>query len=240
MNTRILGLVVAILALIAASCSDSGKAPNSPGGGATPTLSINDPVGISEGNSVTFVVTLSSAAATDITFSYALVNRSTSDLDFSGALSGTGTITAGTTSTKIVVVTNDDADVEGSELFDITLGPPSHATIAKGIGTTRITPSDGGTDVSYSAQIATLFSAKGCGGCHPGNGNFSVANVNTLTTTGDHAPNVIPGLGGQSNLYLKTTPAPPFGSRMPLGGPYLTTDEQNLIRDWINQGASNN
>ncbi|UJR83291.1 hypothetical protein [Sandaracinus amylolyticus] len=41
-----------------------------------------------------------------------------------------------------------------------------------------------------------------------------------------------------SILYLKLTAAPPFGARMPLGGPpYFTSDELRVVHDWIAEGA---
>lgn len=33
---------------------------------------------------------------------------------------------------------------------------------------------------------------------------------------------------------------PEFGDRMPPGGPYLSTDDIDLIKDWINEGAEDN
>ena len=46
--------------------------------------------------------------------------------------------------------------------------------------------------------------------------------------------------GAGSNLYLKTTSSPRFGSRMPLGGTALSSANQLLIKQWIDDGALNN
>ncbi len=55
-----------------------------------------------------------------------------------------------------------------------------------------------------------------------------------------------PGLGAsgdadRSHLHLKVLGDPSItGSRMPLGGPFLTADQIKLIHDWIVAGALDN
>lgn len=52
---------------------------------------------------------------------------------------------------------------------------------------------------------------------------------------------IVPGAPCSSVLYLKVSPGPPFGSRMPFDGPpYLTSLEQRLVHDWIAEGAKEN
>ena len=52
---------------------------------------------------------------------------------------------------------------------------------------------------------------------------------------------VVPGRPCDSVLVQKISGSPPFGARMPLGGPpYLSEDEQQLVRDWIAEGARDN
>ena len=41
-------------------------------------------------------------------------------------------------------------------------------------------------------------------------------------------------------LIKKLSAAPPFGSRMPQGGPNLPDSTVTVLRNWINQGALNN
>jgi hypothetical protein len=48
---------------------------------------------------------------------------------------------------------------------------------------------------------------------------------------------VIPGDPCASVLVQKLGPAPPFGARMPLDGPYLQPAELQTIVDWIAAGA---
>lgn len=48
---------------------------------------------------------------------------------------------------------------------------------------------------------------------------------------------VVPGDPCGSALYQKTTDAPPFGAKMPFDGTFLSADEQQMIIDWIADGA---
>lgn len=102
--------------------------------------------------------------------------------------------------------------------------------------------------VSFSSDISPILSSRGClgSGCHgtPGGsggltmGSGSYAAV--INASGDNGDIIVPGNANTSNLYLKVTASPPFGSRMPLSGTPLTDDQINSIRDWINQGALDN
>jgi hypothetical protein len=56
--------------------------------------------------------------------------------------------------------------------------------------------------------------------------------------TGDKS--VIPGDACGSHLVQKCSESFPYGSRMPLYGPYLSKVEMNLLRDWIVEGAHDN
>lgn len=98
-------------------------------------------------------------------------------------------------------------------------------------------PSD---TLSFSQHILPLFQVKGCATCHGGSGGLTVTSVASLMTGGLHGPAIIPGNADSSILIQKIGPAPPFGSRMPQGGPFLSTAEIDSLRLWINQGALNN
>lgn len=95
-------------------------------------------------------------------------------------------------------------------------------------------------DVSFETQIVPIFQRYGCAGCHGGSGGLFVQTVPQLLQGGLHGPAVIPGKADSSNIVLKISPNPPFGDRMPQGGPYLPDSTIQLIRLWINQGAKNN
>ncbi len=113
-----------------------------------------------------------------------------------------------------------------------------------------------GATVSFAIQIRPLLNRPlamaGCG-CHmpsaggPGTAiQLSGLDLSSLAslragglTSGTRI--VVPGAPCASIIYLKVDEAPPFGSRMPLGGPpFLTQDEIGLLHDWIAEGAADN
>jgi len=95
-------------------------------------------------------------------------------------------------------------------------------------------------DVSFQSQIRPIFQQRGCDGCHGGNGGLFVQTVAQLLQGGSHGSAIVPGKADSSNLIKKLSPNPPFGDRMPQGGPYLPDSTIQIIRTWINQGAKNN
>ena len=114
--------------------------------------------------------------------------------------------------------------------------------------------SDPAASVSFAAQIRPVLGQMmaGCG-CHmpsasgPGPGTqISGLDLGTLAAlrAGGRSSGrqiVIAMEPCSSILYQKIDEAPPFGSRMPLGGPpFLTDDEIRLIHDWIAEGAADN
>ncbi|HVW24934.1 MAG TPA: hypothetical protein VHC69_06160 [Polyangiaceae bacterium] len=52
-------------------------------------------------------------------------------------------------------------------------------------------------------------------------------------------PLVVPNQPEMSLLYLKLSPNPPCGSRMPLGGTPFTDAQLEMVRSWIAAGAPN-
>jgi hypothetical protein len=52
-------------------------------------------------------------------------------------------------------------------------------------------------------------------------------------------PRVTPLDPTSSYLYRKITGTGITGDRMPQGGPFLTDDQEKLVRDWIRRGAPN-
>lgn len=105
-----------------------------------------------------------------------------------------------------------------------------------------ITIGGAGGQVSYSLQINPLL-ASNCA-CHRNGAVQNGLNLDTyanLMAGGNSGAEVIPGNGAASLIYEKVSmDDPPVGARMPLGGPYLSPDEQQMIKDWIDQGALNN
>jgi hypothetical protein len=94
--------------------------------------------------------------------------------------------------------------------------------------------------VSFQNQIKPIFQRYGCASCHGGSGGLFVQTVAQILQGGVDGPAVIPGKADTSVIVRKLSPNPPFGERMPQGGPYLPDSTVQLIKDWINQGAKDN
>ena len=103
-----------------------------------PNLSIID-ASATEGDDIVFTVNLSGTSADDVTFKYD-TSRKSDDNSETGDFTqtdGTGTITAGTTSTTITVPTFDDGHndtssrYEGDETFTVTINNPTLAGISQ-------------------------------------------------------------------------------------------------------------
>lgn len=104
-------------------------------------------------------------------------------------------------------------------------------------------------ELSFATHIQPIFIAN-CvnAGCHPGNGSpFSLqtgvsygnlVEVNAITgpCAGDKRVKRSDATASALIKRLEGT----CGQRMPLGGNQLPSDQIRLIRDWINQGATNN
>jgi hypothetical protein len=101
-------------------------------------------------------------------------------------------------------------------------------------------PAQGGGTVSFAGQVLPIFNRYGCTGCHGGSGGLALGTVAQLLAGGVHGPAVIAGDAINSNLIQKLSATPPFGARMPQGGPFLPDTTVAVIRTWINEGARNN
>jgi hypothetical protein len=96
------------------------------------------------------------------------------------------------------------------------------------------------TSVSFQTQIKPIFQRYGCASCHGGSGGLFVQSVAQLLQGGTDGPAVTPGKADNSLIIRKLSSTPPFGDRMPQGGPYLPDNTVQVIKDWINQGAKDN
>lgn len=94
--------------------------------------------------------------------------------------------------------------------------------------------------VSFQNQIRPIFQRYGCASCHGGSGGLFVQSVTQLLQGGVDGPAIVPGKADTSIIVRKLSPNPPFGERMPQGGPYLPDSTLQVIKDWINQGAKDN
>jgi len=97
-----------------------------------------------------------------------------------------------------------------------------------------------GTQLSFRQDVQPIFAAYGCPTCHGGTAGLTVGTVANLLAGGNHGPAIKPGKADSSILVQKLSTAPPFGVRMPQGGPYLPDATVNQIRVWIDQGAKDN
>lgn len=112
--------------------------------------SVNEPVG-----NVVYTVSLSQASASIVQVGFATSSGSaTSGTDFTG-ISGTLVFAAGETVKTINVNITDDALVEGSETYTVTISSPVNATIAVASVVTTITDND-----SVGAAISTPTTSK--------------------------------------------------------------------------------
>lgn len=104
----------------------------------------------------------------------------------------------------------------------------------------------GGSDaVTYSRTVRPIINSN-CA-CHLNgqvSGGLNMDSYDNLLRGGQNNaafPAVIPFDGAASLVYRKVSEdRPPVGQRMPLGGPFLTTDDQLKIKEWIDQGALDN
>ena len=110
-------------------------------------------------------------------------------------------------------------------------------------------PAQGGGDpppppttgsVSFSTDLKPILNRYGCTSCHGGNGGLYVTTVAQIKQGGVHGAAVMAGNSAGSVLVQKLMVTPPFGDRMPQGGPYLPDSLVSVIRQWIDQGAQDN
>ena len=129
-----------------------------------PNLDIDDR-GRTEGDDIVFTVTLSETSADDVTFDYAtsIESDDNSESDDFTVTSGTGTITAGSTSTTITVPTYDDglndtnSVYEGDETFTLTISNPTFAGIPQATAKGTILDDERLPTVKFASITAYTF-----------------------------------------------------------------------------------
>lgn len=180
---------------------------------------------------------------------------------------GNVTITAGQSVTFAGSASDPDGDEVsvlwnfGDGVSSTLLDPGAHTYVTAGTFTVTFTVTDskGLSDPTPDSRIitvnptatATLSRVQSeifdlfCIGCHPPNagldlerGNSHGNLVNVPSTQQPALVRVKPGDPDASYLYRKITGGPGIsGSRMPQGGPFLSTERTQLLRDWILAGA---
>ena len=106
-------------------------------------------------------------------------------------------------------------------------------------GGSPVTPPPG-TVVSFQTNVKPILARYGCTSCHGGTSGLYVDTVPHLKQGGFNGPAVIPLNSAGSLLVKKISATPPFGDRMPQGGPYVPDSLQQVISRWIDQGAPDN
>jgi len=238
--TKILSIAFIVSALMWLACKDLGDQPKLSN---AVLVSVSD-VTVVEGQTARVVLSLNKPSDSAVTFDYATGSgTATASSDYTAA-SGSDTIAPGMTKDTVTVATIDNALPEPTETFNLTLSSVGFAEFADSVAVVTITDNDGGaTTISFATDVKPILNAN-CVSCHGGastQSGFSAAAYNSVMTSGARAPNVVAGNSAGSRLYISTTTSSSRDiDRMPQGGPYLTTQQQNLIKTWIDQGALDN
>jgi len=250
MMQRFLG-IVSLVSTLGLACSGDDGTPTDPPPEVQPAISVGDQT-VAEGNTVLFGISLDQSTTHAVTFTFSTANGTALAGSDYYAASGSDTIAAGQISTTVLVPTIDDLDVETAETFTLILNSVTGASVANSTATATINDNDI-SGVRYSTQVQPLLrtSCAKLGFCHggslPGGGVFldtTASYDNVISATGSIITGglvVIPGNSAASTLYTQTTDDySPAISRMPKGFPALSPAQQQLIRDWIDQGAQDN
>ena len=88
----------------------------------------------------------------------------------------------------------------------------------------------------YTPDVTTIIEKYGCAGCHGGSGGMDITPYESIMSTGDHKPIVVAN-DSNSVIVRKLKGTAAFGSRMPLGGPFLSDAEIQIVVQWIMSGA---
>lgn len=208
-----------------------------------PFVSIRDTLAV-EGEIAQVTVELNKAGILPVIFDFNLLaGTATAPADFILA-NGRDTILPGQLSAVLSIVTSEDALFEPTEEFTVRLTSLTNGMFLDSMATCTILDDDA---PSFATDIQPLLLAR-CAitGCHGGSSAEGGLNLGSATyhavfhASGSHGAAVVPGSAAASSLYFKTTSSPQFGSRMPPGGPYISTSDLNKLRDWINAGAPDN
>ena len=224
-----LGLLsLGLLLVMSYGCSDSGDSPTGGGGGGNqaPVLATIGARSAIVGFSLAFTVTATDADGPSPTLTAVSLPVGAT---FTDNNNGTGSFSWTPASNQVgaaaITFIAADSSKADSEVVNITVA----LTVSYG------------TDVRPILVVSCAISA--CHGTGFAQGGLSMGDASWLqvkNASGNNGPIVIVGNASNSNLYTKTTLNPPFLARMPLTDGFLSTAQQNVIRDWINQGALDN
>ncbi|MDO9264585.1 MAG: PKD domain-containing protein [Desulfosalsimonadaceae bacterium] len=132
-------------------------------------------------------------------------------------------------------------DVDGSYVISLTV---NDGIVNSAPDTVMVTAASA---ISFAGAVQPIFNSN-CTGCHSAGGiapfliltaGSSYGNLVNVPATQSAGIRVIPGSSATSVLYLRIS-GTSVGARMPFGGSPLTSANQGLIQDWIDEGADNN
>ncbi|MBK7141630.1 MAG: hypothetical protein IPH75_06080 [bacterium] len=197
-----------------------------------------------EGDTASFEVVLNKPGILPLILDYAVSGGTALATSDFVAESGKDTILPGSTKLIIKVPTVEDNLFEPEETFTVTISNVVNGALFDGNALGTIENDD---VPSFAADIQPVLVLRcAIAGCHGGTSAEGGLNLGSATYhavlhgSGSHGPIVVPGDAAASSLYFKTTSSPQFELRMPPGGPYVPTSDQEKIRDWINGGAPDN
>lgn len=135
---------------VTTTITDSSKAL------ATAEMTLTGATSVDEGSTVTYTVTLGSAATTALSIPYTLSGTATSGTDFTGS-TGTISVAQGSKTGTLTLTTVADSTTEGAETVTVTLGTVSGFTPVTGQGAVTTTIND--TSVAVAGSTFSLTTA---------------------------------------------------------------------------------
>jgi uncharacterized repeat protein (TIGR01451 family) len=122
----------------------------SPAGTCQPEITINDPTVVTEGNNVTFTVSLSAASSQTVTVNYTTADNTATSPDDYASNSGLLTFNPGDLSKTITVTTSNDALDEAAETFFVNLSGATNAVLLDSQGVGAISDNDSPPSLSIN------------------------------------------------------------------------------------------
>ncbi len=188
-----------------------------------PTLSIGD-VTVNEGaGTATFVVTQSFVTGTNTNFMY-----TTSDItaaagsDYTGATNTIATITAGTTTTNIVIPILQDGGFEDAETYRVAIFNATNATVTGTFGTGTIIDDD----------VPAQYTVTSTNNVNDGNCNATHCSLREAIIASNTTPGIISFAPGLTGTITFTGSRPSITNNTVINGPganLITVSGNNVI-----------
>ena len=108
-------------------------------------------------------------------------------------------------------------------------------------GDDPVTPNGNGNNgdqITWSEDIQPLLNDH-CVLCHGQSGELDLSTYQNAVSGGASGAAIVPN-NADTSLIVKRIISDQTGTRMPVGGPYLSEIDIQKIKTWINAGARNN